>query len=204
MKDLFIKTMVLLNFLGISGCKSTTDPSAWSSKEIDKWFEKGEWLGGWNIEPDVSINRKEFTISYFRHKERWDKAFAFLRNNDLTKLEVKRYDISGSEVYAPVSEYMTKNEEDARYESHVRYADIQYVISGKELIGIAPQSEMKQMLEPYNEANDIMFMTVNSISNHNTAPERFFIFFPGDLHRPGLRDGESVAVRKIVVKVRLD
>ena len=204
MKNLFIKTMVLLSFLGILGCKSTTDPSLWNSKQTDKWFEKGEWLGGWQVKPDASINRREFAISYFRHKERWDKAFAFLRNNDLTKLEVKRYDISGSDVYAPVSEYMTKNEEDARYESHVRYADIQYVISGKELIGIAPQSEMKEMLEPYNEANDIMFMTVKSVSNHNAAPDRFFIFFPDDLHRPGLRDGESSAVRKIVVKVRLD
>jgi YhcH/YjgK/YiaL family protein len=99
---------------------------------------------------------------------------------------------------------MTKNEEDARYESHVIYADIQYVISGKELIGIAPKSGMKDLLEPYNETNDIMFMTVNSISNHDAAPDRFFIFFPDDLHRPGLRDGESMAVRKIVVKVRLD
>ncbi len=204
MKNLFIKIMVLLSFLGISGCKSSTDSSAWNSKQTDKWFEKGEWLGGWQVKPDASINRKEFAISYFRHKERWDKAFAFLRDNDLAKLEVKRFEISGSDVYAPVSEYMTKNEEDARYESHIRYADIQYVICGKELIGIAPQSEMKEILESYNEANDIMFMTVNSISNYNAAPDRFFIFFPGDLHRPGLKDGENAPVRKIVVKVKLD
>jgi len=204
MKNLFIKIMVLLSFLGISGCKSSTDPSAWNSKQTDKWFEKGEWLGGWQVNPDASINRREFAISYFRHKERWDKAFAFLRDNDLTKLEVKRYDISGSEVYAPVSGYMTKNEEEARYESHLKYADIQYVISGRELIGIAPADDLKEVLEPYNETNDIKFMTVGKVHNRIANPDKFFIFFPDDLHRPGLKDGEKSTVRKIVVKVKLD
>ncbi len=196
--------MALMSFLGLIGCKSSTDPSKWSSKQIDKWFEKGEWLCGWQVKPDASINRKEFVVSYFKNKDRWDKAFAFLKNNELAKLELKRHEIDGSNVYAPVSEYTTKNEEDARYEAHLKYIDIQYVISGKELIGVAPMSEKKEITEPYNEANDIMFLTVNKINNLNATPDRFFIFFPDDVHRPGLKDGESSPVRKVVVKVKLD
>ncbi|OFY63110.1 MAG: hypothetical protein A2V64_09505 [Bacteroidetes bacterium RBG_13_43_22] len=171
---------------------------------MDKWFEKGEWLNGWQVEPDASINRKIFAISYFSHKERWDKAFSFLKDNDLAKLELRRHEIDGSDVYAPVSEYITKNEEDARYEAHIKYIDIQYVISGKELIGIAPMSEKKEILEPYNETNDVMFMTVNQIINSKASPERFFIFFPDDIHRPGLKDGGNSQVRKVVVKVKVD
>ncbi|OFY58105.1 MAG: hypothetical protein A2V50_01595, partial [Bacteroidetes bacterium RBG_19FT_COMBO_42_10] len=136
--------------------------------------------------------------------ERWDKAFAFLKNSDLEKLELKRHEIDGNNVYAPVSEYMTKNEEDARYEAHLKYIDIQYVITGKELIGVAPVSDRKDMLEAYNEANDIMFMTVNTITNLKASPDRFFIFFPDDIHRPGLKDGENSLVRKVVVKVKVD
>jgi len=196
--------MVLASFLSLIGCKSPNEPSKWSSKQIDKWFEKGEWLNGLQVEPDASIDRKEFAISYFKHKERWDKAFAFLKNSDLGKLELTRHEIDGNNVYAPVSEYMTKNEEDARYEAHLKYIDIQYVISGKELIGVAPVSERKEMLEAYNEANDIMFMTVNTISNMKASPDRFFIFFPDDIHRPGLKDGENSLVRKVVVKVKVD
>ena len=65
--------------MAMSGCKSSRDPSAWSSSETDKWFEKHEWLNGWNITPDASINKKEFAVYYFKNKERWDKAFAFLK-----------------------------------------------------------------------------------------------------------------------------
>jgi YhcH/YjgK/YiaL family protein len=204
MKNLFIKTMLLASILSLFGCKNQNDPSVWSSKQVDKWFEKGEWLGGWQVKPDASIDRKEFAISYFRHKERWDKAFAFLKDNDLSTLEPKRHEIDGSDVYALVSEYMSKNEEDARYEAHIKYIDIQYVISGKELMGLAPMSEKKDILEPYNETNDIMFFTVNQISNLKASPDRFFIFFPDDAHRPGLKDGENSPVKKIVIKVKVD
>jgi YhcH/YjgK/YiaL family protein len=204
MKHLFFKIMVLAGFLGLTGCNSSTDPSKWNSKQIDRWFEKGEWLNGWHVKPDASINRKEFAVSYFNHKERWDKAFSFLKDNDLAKLELKRYEIDGSEVYAPVSEYITKNEEDARYEAHIKYIDIQYVVSGKELIGVAPMSDRKEILEPYDETKDVMFLTVNLVNNLNAAPDRFFIFFPDDVHRPGLKDGENSQVRKVVVKVKVD
>ena len=71
--------MGLISFLDTIGCKSSQDPSRWSSSKIDKWFEKGEWLNGWTVSPDASINRKEFAVSYFKNKERWNKAFAFLK-----------------------------------------------------------------------------------------------------------------------------
>jgi YhcH/YjgK/YiaL family protein len=196
--------MVFAGFLGFIGCKSLPDPSTWNDKQIDKWFEKGEWLNGWQVKPDASINRKEFSISYYKHKERWDKAFAFLKNSDLSNIELKRYDLDGNNLYAPLSEYMSKNEQDARYEAHKKYIDIQYVVSGKELIGIAPASMQKDILVPYSEEKDVMFVTVSQINNFIATPDRFFIFFPDDLHRPGLKDGENLPVRKAVVKVKID
>jgi YhcH/YjgK/YiaL family protein len=188
----------------ISGCSGNADPALWSSKQIDKWFEKGDWLNGWQVKPDQSINRKEFTVSYFKNRERWDKAFSFLKSTDLSGLELKRYDIDGDNLYAPVSEYLTKNEEDARYEAHQKYIDIQYVVSGKEMIGVAPMSQKKDVLEPYDSTRDIEFLTVSGGENRLAMPDRFFIFFPEDAHRPGLKDTENSPVRKIVVKVRVD
>lgn len=196
--------MVLAGFLGFFGCKSSTDPSQWSAKQIDKWFEKGDWLNGWTIKPDASVNRKEFAISYFKYKDRWDKAFTFLKSNDLASMEVKRYDIDDDIVFAPLSEYMTKREENARYEAHKKYIDIQYVASGKELIGIAPLSTQKEILEPYDPSRDIMFLSVNEVKNYPATPDRFFIFFPDTAHRPGLMDGDSTMVRKVVIKVKAD
>jgi len=198
-------TIVIMTSLSIlSGCSGDADPASWSSSKTDKWFEKGDWLNGWQVKPDQSINRKTFAVSYFKNKERWDKAFLFLKSHDLSALEIKRYDIDGDNLYAPVSEYLTKNEEDARYEAHQKYIDIQYVESGKELIGIAPLSQRKDVLEPYDGTKDIEFLTVEGGENRLATPERFFIFFPEDAHRPGLKDGENSPVRKIVVKVKVD
>lgn len=180
------------------------DPATWSNLKIDKWFEKGEWLNGWNVLPDASIDKKQFAISYFKNKERWDKAFMFLKNSDLSKLELKRYDIDGDNLYAPVSEYLSKNEEDARFEAHKRYIDIQYVINGVEQIGVAPYSQKKDVLEPYDKAKDVEFLTVTEAINYEATPHKFFIFFPSDAHRPGLKVGENSMIRKVVLKVKID
>ncbi len=204
MKNSFLIIMAMAGMSVFSGCTGGSDPSAWSSSKIDKWFEKGDWLNGWKVQPDNSINRKAFAVSYFKNKDKWDKAFNFLKTNDLQGLELKRYNIDGDNVYAPVSEYLTKNEADAKYEAHQKYIDIQYVVSGKELIGIAPMSQKLEVLEPYDSTKDVEFLTVSKVENHIALPDRFFIFFPEDAHRPGLKDEENSPVRKVVVKVKVD
>ena len=204
MKKLIIKVMLLAGFLGFIGCKGSTDPSTWSSKKIDSWFEKGEWLKGWTVLPDASINRKELVVSYFKNKERWDKAFIFLKSSDFSKLETKRYDIDGDNLYATVSEYLSKNIENAKFEAHQKYIDIQYVISGSEMMGVAPVSMKKEVLAPYDANKDIEFMTVTQNSEFKATPDRFFIFFPSDIHRPGVKVGENSQVRKVVIKVKID
>ncbi len=141
MKKTVILFILAAGIAGLTRCKTSGDPSGWSSSEVNKWFEKQEWLGGWKISPDASINKKEFAVYYFKNRERWEKAFAFLRDNDLSKLEVKRYDIDGDNLYASVSEYMTKNEEDAKFEAHRNYIDIQHVIIGAEQMSITPLSD---------------------------------------------------------------
>ncbi len=204
MKNIFIKIVVFVSFIGLLSCNSTSDPSQWSSDQIDKWFEKGEWLNGWTVTPDASINRKEFAIAYFKNPERWNKVFTFLKSNDLSKLEIKRYEIDGDNAFAPVSEYLSKNEEDARFEAHKNYIDIQYVISGVEQMSVAPYSALDSITVAYDPTKEVEFMTVKESKHFKATPENFFIFFPSDIHRPGLKVGENTMVKKIVVKVKVD
>jgi YhcH/YjgK/YiaL family protein len=204
MKKLIVIIMVFMSFFGLTGSKSASDPSTWSNKKIDNWFSKKEWLDNWAVSPNASINRREFAISYFKNKERWEKAFKFLKSNDLSKLELKRYDLDGDNLFATVSEYLSKNEETAKFEAHRKYIDIQYVISGKEIMNIAPIKTVKEVLTPYDATKDIEFVTVDKIVNYKATPVNFFIFFPGDAHRPGLKDGVNSTVRKLVVKLKVD
>jgi len=207
MKKKVAKIMLLvgfIGFLGIMGCKNSSDPSTWNNEKIDKWFEKGEWLNGWNVTPDGSINRKELAIAYYKNKTKWDKVFTFLKTTDLSKLEVKRHDIDGSNSYAIVSEYLTKNEEDVKFEAHKKYIDVQHVISGVEQMSIASVSMKKDILEPYDETKDIEISTVTKCSSYNATPDKIFIFFPSDIHRPGVKVGENAQVKKVVVKVKVE
>lgn len=204
MKNPIIQFSLLAVLLFFAGCSGSNGPSTWDNSKLDAWFEKGEWMNGWNAAPDPSINRKTLAVSYFNQKERWDKAFEFLKTTNLEELAPGRHDIDGDNLYAAVSEYITKNPEEATYESHRQYVDIQYVVSGKELIGLAPASELKEVLTPYDASKDIEFMTVNDAAILNAAPGRFFLFFPNDLHCPGMKDGENSPVKKVVIKVKID
>jgi YhcH/YjgK/YiaL family protein len=204
MKKNIFQLVIVILIVGFTGCKSSNDPAVWSKSRIDKWFDDHKWLNGWNVAPDASINRSEFAIYYFKNKERWDKAFAFLKEHDLTNLEPKRYDIDGDNLYASVSEYMTKNEEDTKFEAHRKYIDIQHVINGAEQMSISPLIVKKEELVQYDPVKDVEFMTVSETSSYEATPDKFFIFFPSDIHRPSVKIGENKTVRKVVVKVRID
>jgi YhcH/YjgK/YiaL family protein len=204
MKKTTLLSVLIAVIFVFTGCKSSKDPASWSSSEVDKWFEKHEWLNGWNITPDPSINKKALLVYYSKNKERWDKAFTFLRDSDLTRIAVGRHNIDGDNVYATVSEYITKNEEDTKFEAHRKYIDIQHVIIGAEQMSITPLADRKEELVPYDSAKDVEFMTVNKTASYEATPDRFFIFFPGDIHRPSVKIGENKNVRKVVVKVKTD
>jgi len=85
-----------------------------------------------------------------------DKAFAYLKSVNTDTLKPGSYELMGKDLYVAVSEYTSKNEEDARYEAHRIYADIQYVARGQEKIGIVPL-ENTETTTPYVQENDITF-----------------------------------------------
>jgi YhcH/YjgK/YiaL family protein len=204
MRNLITKIMLLASVLSLLGCKTKNDPATWSETKIDEWFNKGEWRNGWSAKPDNSTDKKSLAIAWFKNKERWDSAFAFLKNTDLSKLEAKRHDIDGNNLYVSVTEYNTKNEQDAKFEAHRKYIDIQYVISGKEMIGVAPLASKDSVLQEYDATKDLEFFKVKDRKLLLATPENFFIFFPENAHMPGTIADSISPVKKIVVKVLIN
>ncbi len=204
MKQLVLNMVLFSSIVGSFGCSDNNDPSTWRPEKIDKWFEKVEWLQGWQVTPDKSINRQSFAENYFKNKERWDKAFTFLKDNDLAKLELKPYKLEGDNSIVLVSEYTTKNPGDAKFEAHRKYIDLQYVVTGSELIGLAPLASQDFILQEYDEGKDIEFLSIKKGIMLPAVPAKFFIFFPEDAHMPGVKTETNASVRKIVVKLRID
>jgi YhcH/YjgK/YiaL family protein len=154
------------------------------------------------IEPDRSIDRAEYIKQYSKNPDLWNKAFEFLANADLENMAPGRYEIAGSDLYASVDAYKTKDIETARFEAHRKYADIQYLISGEERIGII-RFDQTEITDPYNDTRDVMFLKATQGNFNLATPLNFFVFFPEDAHCPGVCVTEPATVKKVVLKVRI-
>lgn len=188
----------------ISSCApKQTNPSKWSENEVTSWFENQEWLAGWNVKPDASIDKRNFAIYYHKNPRHWEQAFHFLKTADLKNLPLGKQELEGEHLFVSVAEYYGKEKPDALYESHKKYIDIQYVIEGEEIIGLTTLDKVK-IRNPYSKENDIAFYDFEGGDYLKASPEHFFLFFPEDVHRPSISAGDSLLVKKIVVKILID
>lgn len=133
--------------------------------------------------------------------DRYKKAIEWLQNNDLENMENGKYEIDGKLVYANVMSYTTLPWEDAKFEAHENYTDIQYIISGKETLSYAPVDALTEKV-PYNPDKDVIFYD-NSNPGHQAVvgAGEYMIFFPWDGHKPKAAAGEPCEVKKVVVKI---
>lgn len=117
-------------------------------------------------------------------------------NPDVGKIEIR-----GSEMYASVMELDAKSPEEQVAEKHESYIDIHYVIDGEETIGWAPLQEGLEPLKPYDSEGDYALYTplVDEILLP-MKPGMFAVFFPQDIHRPGMGQAK---IKKIVIKVHV-
>ena len=129
------------------------------------------------------------------------KALDYLTGTELETVEAGRVEIDGERVFALFQSYETKPEND-RPEAHRKYIDIQYLIEGEELIGVAPLTSMERVAEAAPE-RDIWFYE-GETAKLPLGGGRFAILFPQDAHAPCIAAGECRPVRKVVVKVAVE
>jgi len=137
---------------------------------------------------------------YSELSERISKAINFLQETDFSNFEPGRIEIDNDNIFALLSEYQTKNPDDCRLEAHRKYIDIQYIVSGSELIGYAPLNN-QTVIEKYSEEKDVIFFE-GKTSLMRLDAGMFAVFFPDDLHKPCIQAKKtSKTVQKVVVKI---
>lgn len=142
---------------------------------------------------------------YYGVNARFEKAFDFIKNAVKENLPVGKYEIDGTDVYAMVQEYDTKLPDEAKFEAHKKYIDIQYIISGTEKMEVTDISKAKPNTEYNTEKDVIFFEDVDMATAGVFTDEEYAVFFPQDVHKPGMaNDNIRATVRKIVVKVKVD
>ncbi|MGE4587082.1 MAG: YhcH/YjgK/YiaL family protein [Mangrovibacterium sp.] len=166
-----------------------------------EWFENGNWNRGLPVRIHSSVNLQEFYVQYHKRQDLWDAAFDFLKGGDLKDKPVGKYPLKGNEAVAIVSEYLTKPPEEAKWEAHRKFIDLQYLIRGEENMGVLSLKEARNAL-PYQEEKDLLFYGEQDGGAYFKAnPKVCFLFFPADVHRPGMRIGEPEPVKKLVIKI---
>ncbi len=137
---------------------------------------------------------------YYGLSKDLETGLKWLKNNNLKNLSDGRYEIS-DKIYANIQTYETK--EDALYEAHRNYIDIQYIVKGEEKIGVTNYSNC-ETATPYDKEKDIEFL--NNMSSEQYIPlyaGEFMLLYPQDAHKPSIRLHKKSNVQKVVVKVKV-
>lgn len=130
------------------------------------------------------------------------KAFDFLR--DYKGMPSGKIAIDGDDVYASVNnEAAAKEINLAKFETHKKYIDIQYILQGEEKFGIQGVSSLKENT-PYDEKKDIAFYdgSPEKASFINFKANDFIIVFPNDGHLPCCK-ANGLPLKRIIIKVRI-
>ena len=130
-------------------------------------------------------------------------GLAFLRRTDLATLTTGKHVIDGDKLFAIVQEYDTLDAYSEKMEAHKKYIDIQYLCTGRELVGLA-LLDGQMPSQPYSEKEDYMLFDERPDYFAPLGNDTFMIFYPTDLHMPCIRMEVAARVRKIVVKVAVD
>lgn len=106
--------------------------------------------------------------------------------------------------FVNVHGYTTKPEAECVYESHFRTIDIQYMISGQEVIHALPAALLGEPTDRNEEKDYELFaLTDKPVHTFRLTPGEFAIFLPGEAHAPRIALGEPAPLRKLVVKIPL-
>jgi YhcH/YjgK/YiaL family protein len=143
----------------------------------------------------------KYAKEYFNLRPGIRTALEFLQQADLDALPAGRHAVDGEAVFVLVSDYETRRAEETFWEAHRRHVDVQYVHRGVEQIGVGDLATFQA--DPYDEAKDLLVAHGGAGRQVEVGPGGFTIFFPHDVHMPGLIAGTVQSVRKLVVKVRL-
>src|SRR5687767_13637832 len=103
---------------------------------------------------------------YINLHPRFAKAFEFIKNQNLETIEPGKFEIDGKDLHAAVSLKDGVKKEEAKFEAHNNYIDIQVCPTGKEQLGWKPRNKVSSPKEDYNAEKDVTFF--------NDQPDTYF------------------------------
>lgn len=126
------------------------------------------------------------------------QAIEFLKSTDLNAHELGKVVLKEGELFVNFAAAKPKTKDDAKIETHNNFIDIQIPLTGTELMGYMPRTDLAEA--EYNAEKDVTFYPGHATDYLTVKPGMFAIFFPEDAHAPGVTE---VELKKVIVKVRV-
>lgn len=132
------------------------------------------------------------------------QSVELLKSGRLGEKEAGKYEVDGTRLYYLIERYTTEPVGARRLESHRRYADIQVVLSGLEIMGYARDEDLEVEV-PYDANRDIAFFhTPAQYTELKLSAGEFVLLLPGDAHMAHIQWGAATPVVKVVFKILME
>ena len=132
---------------------------------------------------------------------RFQDAFGFLSQPGLCDLPNGRVEIDGARVYAIVLRETGKGKSGAQLETHRKYLDIQFTLSGPDVIGWSARTSCQHRGKGYDSTKDVELFSGKPDVWVDVPDAHFALFWPEDAHAPL---AARTPVHKVVVKIAVD
>lgn len=134
--------------------------------------------------------------------QRCMRAVEYLNGLDVNNLSLGKHIVNANFFYN-VLEYETTCEDNKPFESHCKNVDIQFLLSGEEIMQVADITRL-QVITPYNSIEDtVLYSPKVTPAKIVLRPGSVMILFQRDAHRSMALNGKRCKVKKIVGKLSL-
>ena len=139
-------------------------------------------------------------FAYLEEKVR--VCLEYLKTHNLKDVELGTYEIDGKNMYVNVMEYETVDASERVWESHRKYLDIHYMVTGAEQMDFSFLENMTP--GEYDAEKDLIILNGEPDGSLILREGDFMVCYPKDVHRTAVKVGEPAWIRKAIFKVRLD
>ncbi|MCK5812050.1 MAG: YhcH/YjgK/YiaL family protein [Clostridiales bacterium] len=130
-----------------------------------------------------------------------DQAIKFIESTNLNELTEGKHEIN-KQMFAVKSSYETKSENIALSEAHRKYIDLQIILEGEEVIFGGDIDDYKETTS-YDDKKDVAFYKGEASWKIICKKDTFAIFYPYDIHQPGVTLETAKKITKVVFKIHV-
>lgn len=123
----------------------------------------------------------------------------FLEENDLNGVALGKHALT-DKAFVNVTEYDTKPLGNVCPEAHIKYVDLQVIITGSE-DALYALLDGQPVIKPYDEESEYALYSANAYTRHTVKAGEFALLFPEHLHQFGIATSQPIKIKKAIFKI---